>query len=171
MLALLQNIRYAARSTARGGAHTILAVTMLALGIGVNTAMFSVIDAVLLREAPYRDSDRLITVRQKFPQIGDVSLNVIPSWRKLQWPSKTTQGPAIHATVWLAIAIDWPTLSAAAHSCRWPSTTCWRTTKAARRERALFSQDLGFVVLAWLIVAVMLAAIFGISNWRRHHTD
>jgi hypothetical protein len=52
MAGVLQDIQYAVRVLARSRTHSVLAVLMLALGIGVNTAMFSVIDAVLLRKAP-----------------------------------------------------------------------------------------------------------------------
>ena len=79
MAVVLQDIRYAVRVLARSRTHTALAVLMLALGIGVNTAMFSVINTVLLRKAPYREADRLVTLRQKFPQIGDVSLATSPA--------------------------------------------------------------------------------------------
>src|SRR4051812_29048180 len=79
MTALLQDIQYALRVLTRSRAHTMLAVLMLALGIGVNTAMFSVIDAVLLRSSPYREPGRLVTLRQKFPQIGDLSLATSPA--------------------------------------------------------------------------------------------
>jgi putative ABC transport system permease protein len=76
---LVQNIRHAARALAKNRTHTVLAVAMLALGIGVNTAMFSVINAVLLRESPYREPDRLVTIRQKFPLIGDIALATSPA--------------------------------------------------------------------------------------------
>jgi putative ABC transport system permease protein len=79
MTGVLQDIQYAVRVLARSRTHSVLAVLMLALGIGVNTAMFSVIDAVLLRKAPYREPDRLVSLRQKFPQIGDVSLATSPA--------------------------------------------------------------------------------------------
>lgn len=71
----VQNIQYAARVLAKNRTHSVLAIGMLALGIGVNTAMFSVINAVLLRESPYGNADRLVTVRQKFPQSCELRTN------------------------------------------------------------------------------------------------
>jgi putative ABC transport system permease protein len=79
MAVVLQDIQYAVRVLTRSRMHTALAVLMLALGIGVNTAVFSVINAVLLRQAPYTEPDRLVTVRQKFPQIGDIWLATSPA--------------------------------------------------------------------------------------------
>ena len=59
---LRQDIRYALRSLARHPAFTAVAALTLALGIGANTAIFSVVDAALLQPLPWPDSDRLVSV-------------------------------------------------------------------------------------------------------------
>jgi putative ABC transport system permease protein len=68
MGSLLQDLRYGVRALAKNPGFTVVAVLTLALGIGANTAIFSVVDAVLLRSLPYPESDRLFTVYQTLPE-------------------------------------------------------------------------------------------------------
>jgi putative ABC transport system permease protein len=62
-----QDARYAIRSFARNRAFTAVAVLTLALGIGANTAIFTVVRAVLLKSLPYTDADRLVRVMENVP--------------------------------------------------------------------------------------------------------
>lgn len=59
---LMQDARHGVRTLLRAPGFTVITVVVLALGIGANTAIFSVVDAVLLRPLAYRDSGRLVTI-------------------------------------------------------------------------------------------------------------
>ena len=70
MRTLLQDLRYAWRILVRKPRFTVVAVLTLALGVGANTAIFSIVNAVLLRSLPYRDPDRLVRVYFNEPGLG-----------------------------------------------------------------------------------------------------
>jgi putative ABC transport system permease protein len=65
-----RNVRYSALSLAKSPGFTLAAVLTLALGIGANTAVFSVVDAVVLRPLPYRDASRLVMVWDQLLKLG-----------------------------------------------------------------------------------------------------
>lgn len=78
-----QDLRYGARLLAKNPGVTLIAILTLALGIGANTAIFSVVNAFLLRPLPYGDADRLVMVdsQQRAQSIG-VSFADYEDWRR-----------------------------------------------------------------------------------------
>ena len=82
------DIRYAFRTLLRERAFASMAVLSLAVGIGANTAIFSVVNGVLLRPLPYQDPQRLFAIREVLPKLVHlyptfpVNFNHYYDWRQ-----------------------------------------------------------------------------------------
>jgi putative ABC transport system permease protein len=76
MTEMVQDIRYALRTLAKAPAFTALAVVTIALGVGANTAVFSMVNGVLLRRLPYAGDNRLIHITQPSATRPDVAFSV-----------------------------------------------------------------------------------------------
>src|SRR5205085_7190639 len=87
METLFQDLRYALRSFAKAPVFTAVAIATLALGIGANTAVFSVVYGTLLRGLPYHDADRLVTFGSSVPDYRDIGESARSFDRTALWAS------------------------------------------------------------------------------------
>jgi putative ABC transport system permease protein len=81
---ILKDIRYGIRSLVRNPAFTAIAIITLSLGIGANTAIFSVVNAVLLRPLPFADAERIVWLWDTIPHLGyaPTSLPEFLDWKE-----------------------------------------------------------------------------------------
>ncbi|HEV2349112.1 MAG TPA: ABC transporter permease [Terriglobia bacterium] len=90
---ILQDLKYASRMLVKNPGFTAVAVITLALGIGANSAIFSVVNGVLLQPLPYRDPGRLVAVGESVPQFQMMSFS-FPNLRDFREQSRSFDGLA-----------------------------------------------------------------------------
>src|SRR5437867_2485408 len=95
---MLQDILHALRQLRLNPAFFAIAICVIALGIGANTAMFSVIDAVILKPLPYANPDRLVMLWETRPDRGFAN-NVVSAANYLDWRVRTTSFDAMSAMI------------------------------------------------------------------------
>ena len=71
----ISELRLAFRALLKQPGFTSIAVLTIALGVGANSAIFSVVDAVMLRPLPFRDADRVVLIHEHTPQFPLISLS------------------------------------------------------------------------------------------------
>jgi hypothetical protein len=102
---LLRDVRYAARTLRRNPGFTIVAVLTLALGIGANTAIFSVVNAVLLRPLPFAHADRLVLIWATNTKSGDTTdVASYPDFEDWRTQSRSFDAMAAFTTRGMTIA-------------------------------------------------------------------
>ena len=97
---LLQDLRYAARTLAKSSGFTAVVVLTLALGIGANTAIFSVVNGVLLTPLPYRDPSRLVVV---WESKGTSTHNVVNPANYMDWHDRATSFSGLALMSWAGL--------------------------------------------------------------------
>src|SRR6202035_2810875 len=101
MSTFLQDLRYALRVLVKNPGFTLVAVLTLALGIGANTAIFSVVNTVLLKPLPYPNPDNLVKVWTHFTGIGlpnDQNYFSAPEFRDVQQQNRSFSGLTVIST-------------------------------------------------------------------------
>lgn len=92
---IAQDLRYGIRVLAKAPVFSIIAILTLALGIGANTAIFSVFNGVLLKPLPFHDQDQLVSLFEKIPNFDNASISY-PNFKDWQRMNRTFAGMAVY---------------------------------------------------------------------------
>ena len=123
----LQDVKHAVRSLARAKGLALTVVVTLALGIGANAAIFSVVRGVLLRPLVNRDEDRLIYIRQSAPGIGAENIDVLGAGDRR--PASARHDASA------------PSATSRPSTSRWSASAEPRVVQRGRRRRVVLRRD------------------------------
>jgi predicted permease len=101
---MLHDLRYAFRLLRKTPATTIIAVLTIAIGVGANAAIFSVIRAVLLKPLPYADAERLVRLAEKWPNLTGPRPASKLNYR--DWAAQNTVFEGIAAVSWGSVTVN-----------------------------------------------------------------
>jgi putative ABC transport system permease protein len=93
---LLQDVHYALRMLRKSPVFTLVAIVTLALGIGANTAVFSVVNGVLLSALPYREPDRLVELWESLPDVERIMISY-PDFKDWQGRNRVFEDVALYS--------------------------------------------------------------------------
>ncbi len=99
---LVQDVRFAVRSLSRDATFSTVAIGMLALGIGATIAVFAVVNAVLLKPLPFPESDRLVMVWERNPQIAR---NLVSTPNYVDWRTRNRVFERIGLVSWIPMNV------------------------------------------------------------------
>src|SRR2546421_1720421 len=101
---MLNDLRYGIRMLVKSPGFSVVAITTLALGIGANTAIFSFVDAVLLKPLPYPHPERIVSVWEKLPS-GVNNYNFTSTLNFLDWDRQNRCFQFLSAIAWDAMTL------------------------------------------------------------------
>jgi predicted permease len=102
----LQDARYALRGVRQRPGFALLVVGTLALGIGANTAMFSMVNSALIRKPPYRDADQLVRIYTDTPEFGPYRSSTFADYRDMRGLEDTFEEVGLFESVFSQVELE-----------------------------------------------------------------
>ena len=105
---------------AKSPGFTLVAVLTLALGIGANAAIFSMVNSLLLSPLPYPEAERLVSLRSTFPEKGWMDTSVsVPDYLDWKDQSQSAENMALYVIQWFDLRDSMASTSGSASAMEW----------------------------------------------------